>query len=405
MSFRLRIILAAILTASLATLCAAQTPTLITNDDGVLHSYVSFFTSGGTSGCSYPHVCLRMSTPRGKEIGGGYFASSRALPCCPIRPRNASMLRTRVTEPSPGINLQNKQLTGEFSASEGDAGDQFGIGMVQNANYLYASYTASFTIATFSVLPGCQLSFLGDTPAPGLNGGSAAGMALHGNMLVVAYADGSIESFNVSNGMPVSNGDAQNSTAYMNASSNFPEGVDITQDGRFAIFGDSSVATTLEVSDISSGRLTQTIQYTVSGEKTSAVGPPVSAVGSGINSGALRLSPDQSMIFIGNNDGGSVTAAFFNKNTGRVSGGCKSPSLAGFYNPWAFVGSVATRDTTGTGGVLYVADYGFVGSYIGVLTINSNGLTCTLTESSGSEIPDLLTDGLLSITVFPPRNF
>ena len=40
---------------------------------------------------------------------------------------------------------------------------------------------------------------------------------------------------------------------------------------------------------------------------------------------------------------------------------------AGFYNPWAFVGSVATRDTTGTGGVLYVAEYGFIGSYIGIL--------------------------------------
>ena len=48
--------------------------------------------------------------------------------------------------------------------------------------------------------------------------------------------------------------------------------------------------------------------------------------------------------------------------TGKVSAGCQSPSLAGFYNPWAFVGSIATRDTTGSGGVLYVAEYGFTGS-------------------------------------------
>ena len=84
-------------------------------------------------------------------------------------------------------------------------------------------------------------------------------------MLVVAYADGSIESFNVSNGLPVSNGDAQNSTGYINAGSNFPEGVDITSDGHWALFGDSSINTTVEVSDISSGRLTATRQYTVAG--------------------------------------------------------------------------------------------------------------------------------------------
>ncbi len=111
------------------------------------------------------------------------------------------------------------------------------------------------------------------------------------------------------------------------------------------------------------------------------------------------------MVFVGNSDGGSVAAAYFNTATGRVSGGCTSRQLAGFYNPWAFVGSVATRDTTGTGGVLYVAEYGFTGSYLGVLTINSNGSVCTLTESSASQIPDLLSGGLLSITVFPPRGF
>jgi hypothetical protein len=403
MSFRLRFILAVILPASLATLCAAQTTSLITNDDGVLHSYVSFFTAGGSSGAPTLTFASDVNT-QGQGIGGGYFAASR-LAMLPDASAQCIYASNAGSGNISGINLQTKQLTGLFSGSEGDAGDQFGIGMVQNTNYLYAGYTASNTIATFSVLPGCQLSFLGDTPAAGLNGGSPAGMALHGNMLVVAYADGSIESFNVSDGLPVSNDDAQNSTAYLNAGSNFPEGVDITQDGHYAIFGDSSIATTIEVSDISSGKLTQTIQYTVSGERTSAAGPPVSAVGSGVNSGALRLSPDESMIFIGNSDGGSVTAAFFNKNTGRISGGCKSPTLAGFYNPWAFVGSVATRDTTGTGGVLYVADYGFVGSYIGVLKITSTGLTCTLTESSGSEVPDLLTDGLLSITVFPPRTF
>jgi hypothetical protein len=183
----------------------------------------------------------------------------------------------------------------------------------------------------------------------------------------------------------------------MNSITNFPEGVDITQDGHFAVFGDSSVVTTVEVSDISSGHLTPTHQFTVAGAGR--------VIGPGVNSGSIRLSPDENLIYFGNNDGGSVSAAYFDKTTGKVAGGCTSPHLAGFFNPWAFVGSITTRDTTGTGGVLYVAEYGFTGSYIGILNISADATTCSLTEAPGTQVPDLLSDGLLSITVFPPRSF
>ena len=63
-------------------------------------------------------------------------------------------------------------------------------------------------------------------------------MALYGNLLVVTYGDGSIESFDVSGGLPLSNGDEQNATGY--ASDHFPSGVVITPDGHYAIFGDDS---------------------------------------------------------------------------------------------------------------------------------------------------------------------
>jgi len=91
-------------------------------------------------------------------------------------------------------------------------------------------------------------------------------MAINGNMLVVAYGDGSIQSFNIANGVPMSN----NRRAELDgiAAAYFPEGVDITQDGHFAIFGDASVPTTIEVSDISSGKLTATVQYTVAHRST-----------------------------------------------------------------------------------------------------------------------------------------
>ena len=46
------------------------------------------------------------------------------------------------------------------------------------------------------------LTFLGDITVTPLNGGWIAGMAVNGNMLVVTYIDGSIESFNTANGIP-----------------------------------------------------------------------------------------------------------------------------------------------------------------------------------------------------------
>ena len=382
----------------------SQTPSsppiyVITDDDSTVSNSLSFFQAGGT--VSAPTLTFAFDTVTNAQgIGGGFFGLPRVnlLPDASAQCVYASDAGTTFSDIA-SVNLATHQLVGKFIGSPSDIGDANGIGIVVGTNYLYAAFTGSNTIATFAIQPGCQLSFVEDVTAAGLNGGSVAGMALHGNLLVVAYGDGSIESFSVATGLPVSNGDAQNSTGY-NISLNiyFPEGVDITQDGHWAVFGDSSVATNIEVSDISSGHLTPTKLYTITAMRLAAVGP-------GVNSGSIRLSPDQTMIFVGNSDGGSVSAAFFDTSTGKVRGGCSSSALAGFYNPWAFAGSVATRDTTGTGGVLYVAEYGFSNSFIGVLKIGSDGTNCTLTESSASEVPDVQSSGLLSIAVYPPRSF
>ena len=66
------------------------------------------------------------------------------------------------------------------------------------------------------------------------------------------------------------------------------------------------------------------------------------------------------------------------------------------------IGALATRDTTGTGNVLYVAEFG---SSIGIVNVTSNGASCTLTEAAGSPVADDSSPGLLSIQVFPPRPF
>ena len=147
-------------------------------------------------------------------------------------------------------------------------------------------------------------------------------------------------------------------------------------------------------SDLSSGKLAPTVQYIV-GIQTTVPGP-------GVNSATVRLSPDESLLYVGNSQNGVVTASFFNKNTGKVTAGCASPPLNNFYNPWSYVGALATRDTTGTGNVLYVAEFG---SSIAILNVTLAGTNCTLREAAGSPANDTLSPGLLSIEVFPPRPF
>ncbi len=402
MKSRLRLFLTAIVLASLVVVCAAkdnpspapsQSTYVMTNDDGLLHSYVSFFLAGNTA--NGPTLTFQADiNTGGKGIGGGFFGTPRVNLL-----RDSSAQCVYASNAGSGdiaaINIQSQTRVGNFFGSSTDSGNTNGIGLVLNQNYLYAGYTASNTIGTFAIGAGCQLTFLGDVTAAGLNGGWVGGMAINGNILVVAYGDGSIQSFNISNGVPMSNNDEQNSTGF--AAAYFPEGVDITQDGHFAIFGDASIPTTIEVSDISSGKLTTTRQYTV--------GTAHSAVGPGFNSASVWLSPDESILYIGNSQGNTVTAAFFNKNTGKITAGCSSAPLNNFYNPWTYVGSLVTRDNSGTGSVLYFAEFAPLGSSIGILQVVSNGVTCTLTEPSTSPVMDSFSNGLLSIQSFPPRLF
>jgi 6-phosphogluconolactonase (cycloisomerase 2 family) len=354
-----------------------------------IQNQIGFYLAGGTQLTLQSNV-----STGGYGIVGGFFGTSR-VSSIPSISAPCVYVSDAASNDIASISLQSQQVVGNFSGSQTDDGSANGIGLAVNQNYLYASFTASKTIGTFGLQSGCGLTFLGDVSATGLQGGSVTGMAVNGKILVVAYGDGSIQSFNITGGMPVSNNDLKNSNGYISGNLNLPSGVDITQDGRFAIFGDISTSTVVEVSYIGTGKLWGTSVYTA---------------GTGDNSAAIRLSPDQSLLYIANSEGGSVTAAFFNKATGRVSPGCASP-LTGFNGrPW--LGSVVTRDTTGTGNVLYVAEFGRdyleinhgPSSAIGVLTITSNGKTCTLTEATGS--PQLTSfPGTLSIGVYPPRPF
>ena len=138
-----------------------------------------------------------------------------------------------------GYLVDTLTVGGSATGSSTDAGTSNGIGLNIQGGYLYATFTDSNTIGTFKIESGCTLMFINDTSALGLNSGVINAMASHGHMLIASYTDGSIQSFDISNGTPISNGDEQISTATVKSGdSTFPNQIEITRDGHYAIFGD-----------------------------------------------------------------------------------------------------------------------------------------------------------------------
>jgi uncharacterized protein YwbE len=383
---RATVVLFAVCVTCGSALGASKPHYVVTNDDngpGDLPSSVTFYTVGDDG---IPTMKARVLIGKG-GIGGGYFAANRVSVL-----DNGGAQCVYASDASTGeilgIVVKTLELGGGATGSDKDTGATAGIGLAVNPQYLYASFTDHSTIGTFEVKPGCKLSFVGDTDVIGLHKGTIDGMVIHGDMMVVTYGDGSIESFNISGGMPVSNGDKQNSTGSHN-NNTYPSAADITQDGHYAIFGDTSTSTVVEVSDISTGKLTPTVVYHLGNE---------------ISSSNILLSPDETLLYISNNQSGTVTAAFFDKATGKLAKGCVSRVLKGYVTDWTYVASFALEKTTGTGGMVYVAEFGNPSS-IGEINVTSSAGKCTLKESPKSPVSDPNSPGLLSIGAFPPRPF
>jgi hypothetical protein len=335
----------------------------------------------------------------GEGVGGGriYFAaigeailSDGAEDCVFVSDPGSSDIA--------GIIPATQEVTGNFQGSAEDKASSAGMGLLAHAKYLYAAFTESNTIGTFHVEPGCKLKFVADTSVHPLNGGSPDGMAARGVMLILTYADGSIESFNIADGVPLSNGDEQFGTGYNEGPYRQPAGVDITRDGRFAIFGDAVPGDpVLEVSDVSSGKLTPTIVY----------GGDDGSLGTGESSNNIWIGPQEIYLYISNNFSNQVTAVRFHSLTGVISpiqdGGCMSNPLR------ESAGSVGVLAGEGpfedVGITLAVAEYGLEkASAVGTLLRNTPGSACTFTESADSPASNS-SDFLDSLTVWPPRPF
>jgi len=379
--------------ASLLWICAAtglatgasQPHYLVTNDDAPFINSVTFYTVGTSGLLTLPQQVLT----GGSGIASGYFATNRVSV---LNSGGAECIYASDsgTGDIVGIDVSTLQVGGSASGSTTDGGTSNGIGLAMNAQYLYASFTDSNTIGTFQVQPGCTLTFVNDISVAGLQGGIINGLAVHGSVMVVTYSDGSIESFSITSGTPVSNGDEQNSTAYLKSQgATYPNGVEVTKDGHFALFGDTSTSTVVEVSDLSSGKLAKTVVF---------------PLGHAISSSNIMLSPDETLLYISDTQGDKITAATFNRTTGTLSAGCASGRLKGYSSSWSYLAALALGTNTGTGEVVYVAEFGAPSS-IAMVQVSSVGGKCTLNERPGSPVADPNSPGLLSIGTFPPRSF
>ncbi len=365
-------------------LATAATPYIITNDDALFpFTSVSFLAVGAHGGLTLSKDVATV----GGGIGGGYFGMQRVVAL-----NNASQSCVFASEAASGdvvgIDVNTLTVGGSAIGSATDAGTANGIGLAMNDQYLYAGFTDSNTIGAFKVLSGCGLMFVSDIGVAGVEGGIVNGMAARGNILVATYTDGTIESFDTSNGTLVPHGDKQLSTGTLRArGATFPNSVDITSDGHYAIFGDTSTLMVIEVSDISSGKLTKTRVHSSSAS---------------ISSSNIMLSPDETLLYVVNTQGASVSVLFFNKTTGTLSGGCTSGPIRGQSTDWSYLGGLALAQPTGDGDGAYVAEFP---SGIARVHLKTKGKTCTLQEAVQSPFLDRNTSGLLSITSFPPRSF
>lgn len=375
-------LLAAILAACAPA--ASATSYVITNDD----PGVSFYTVGSGGA---------LTLQQQVQIGGfgnvaGFFGANRIL-MLDSGGQQCVYASVSSTGNIVGIAISTLTVGGSAAGSPTDGGTTNGIGLATSGLYLYASFTDSNTIGTFSIQSGCGLTFINDTSVSGLAGGVINGMAIGGSMgsmLIATYTDGSIQSFNISAGAPVANGDEQYSTATLNSmDATYPNSIDITSDGHYAIFGDTSTSVVVEVSDISSGKLTPTVVY---GGKGS------------ISSSNVMLSPDETVLYVINTQGASVTAFFFNAATGALSGGCHSAKVSGQSADWSYLASLGLASETGKGGGVYVAEFG-APSAIALVSLTVSGQTCSMQEVEGSPFADPNSQGLLSIGTFPPRSF
>jgi hypothetical protein len=316
----------------------------------------------------------------GNGGGGGDFAVTRVI----IEGSGADQclfVGDAGTSDIAGFTLPALTKTGNFTDPDGNSNAFFSsLGLTARGKLLFAAYGVSINIGVFEIEPGCVLKLLGTyaTPFPGL------GMRVtpNGKTLVVGYGS-PVDSFSISSKGVLTENGPYNSIA--------GAGVDITSDGKLAIFGDITGGTTqVEIYPINpNGTL---------GAETSLGGD--GSLGAGQDSSYVWLSPNEKFLYVSNNLSKEVTSLGFTESPlGLSYVGITTLADSGSI---ISIGGLTTASSSGNGGGIYVAEFSSPNGLVGLLKINSDGTT---TEVSGSPYNNGESSALLSLAAFPQRPF
>jgi len=353
---------------------------LVNDDNAGAANTISVFTVSGNTLTGPTTI-----STGGLGLGGGYFGLPRVSVAHSMKYGNCVYVADADSSDIAGIDMSSMKVTGNFTGGSGDNGASLGIGLTAKVNYVYANFTASETIATFTEQPGCILKYKSSFgPVSGLNGGIIDGWEAHLGRLVATFADGSIGSWDVSHGVPSPQGeptDLQLSTGY-SSHSGIPVAADISQDGKWAVFADINAGqgtTELEVSAIGSNGLGATVDYPSLGTCSTA----------DCYNQVVRFSPDMTLAYTSGDIVGSVTAAYFNTSTGVFGASCTSGTFKNFGSDYFYAAGIATQ-STGTGSNVYVNESGGAQGFnaVAIVDVTSKNGACTLQEDSSSPALD-----------------
>jgi hypothetical protein len=380
------------------TATQAATSYVITNDDNPAGNSATIFSIGEGGALNF----VTTIPTGGYGRGGGYAAAGR-VSVLRSKTQNCAYISDALgpNNARPGdvasIDMNALKLVGTYPGTALDSGLLYGIGMAENpaGTFLFASYTTSGTIATYAQGADCVLSRKSEIISIGANVGPVDGMKVtpNGKYLIVAYGDASIGSYAID----ATTGVLTLVNRYLVTDSGLATGVDITKDGKWALFGSVAFGTggEVEVAAINAdGSLGATVGYI--------------PIGQGNNSNNAWLSPDETYVYISDNASGQITAVPFDAQTGVINSAaaCTSAVLKNFNSTWQLLGNTITSTQTKLGSPLYAAEWSYTNpGGIAIVDVAVKNGACKLTETENSPATDPATDYLMTVGVDPPRSF
>ena len=369
---------------------AAEKHYIITNDDNSTpgaNTATIFEVNTETAALKQ----VRVLQTGGTGGGGGYFAAPRNAidssgKCLFVSDAGTSDIASFATPDFTKVgNYSDSQLNGALPG--------MGVTASPNGRYLFAAYSNSDNIAVWNIGSDCSLTLNGSPYSPGGAPDSIA-VTPDGNELVVSMPDsGEITSFSVS---PAGALTAQPALQFARVGDcrmclHEPAGLDITNDGKTVVAANASPYAPYYIltATLSSAGLSSPGYHTHS---TATANPQTVWFSPGAADG-------HGILYVG------MTGFDAPKHAGIVSVEFNETPLRMSYvtevrdsGPINY-GSIQTIGTSGTGGLLAVAEQQQSGSAIDVYKVNGN--TGALTQNSTTNDPQ--SGNLQSITAFPKR--